>query len=337
MNIRRLKSLLWFTVVLALALAGYTFWDIFQGKKAQRYEAKDPQYFEDLLFSEHDDRRTYQMGPTSYAEADYEQIWLARVDGSVPPRPEEELQRNQQRKEPEKPKAPPIDSVLEVGMLVWSVDPLNRLVAVEYVQDAPGLPADVSKLRRLHLTEGEPLKSPYDREPYNGRVVRIDPQEVVFHWGEGEVTVSPGLDSAGDGMPVDRVTFATTVDLSAEFDSWPEQTTRRDDGSFVVGSQDLEQFAGGGEALQQQLRARSITPTGGGRSFLELTEVEPGSMPSRFGFQTGDRILSVNGHPMSSMAEAIAWGKAHPNEPQYTVVWERAGKQQTTIVHAPSS
>ena len=102
-----------------------------------------------------------------------------------------------------------------------------------------------------------------------------------------------------------------------------------------MGSDDQRFLAEGGaqKVLEEQLTARTVTPSGGGRSSIELSDVRPGSFPARFGFQSGDRVISVNGHPLASVAEAINWGKLHPNEPQYHVVWERKGVPQQTVIH----
>lgn len=336
MNIRRLKSLLWFTVFLAFLLAGWTFWDIFQGKtKEMRYEStKDDTYYSDILHMDVEEDTKFQAGPTSYSAADYEQVWLARIDGSVEPvaKPtgpgadgpvvEQEVQLDK------------LDEVVQVGMLLYHNNPLSRLIAVEYVKDAPNASPDAGvKSRRLHLTQGEPLRPPYDAAPYHGKVIEIRQQDVVFQWGEEEVTLTPGLDSSGDGMPVDTVTFPAVGDIAAEYEEWPEETIQRDDGSYLIGTTQLEELADGGDELQSQLSVRSITPAGGGRSSIEFTDVKPGSMPARFGFQTGDRIISVNGHPVSSVAEGINWGKNNPNEPQYNVLWERRGVQETLVIH----
>jgi hypothetical protein len=335
MNIRKLKSLLWLTVFLALLLAGWTCWDIYQAKtKELRYEAKEDSHFADVLYRDVDENQRFNAGPTSYDPVDYEQIWQARIDGSVEPIITDVPNGPDPDAPPLKPELDKLDEVLQVGMLLWHSDPLSRLIAVEYMKESPGSPDGGGvKRRRLHLTEGESLRPPYDVEPYFGKVLRIGHQDVVFQWGEDEVTLTPGLDSSGDGMPVDHISFAEVEDLNEEFDDWPEDTTHRDDGSWILGLDDREAFADGGEQLQSQFSARSITPVGGGRSSIELTDVKPGSMLARVGLATGDRIISVNGHPMSSVAEGISWGKNHPDEAQYIVLYERRGVQETMTIH----
>ncbi len=339
MNIRKLKSLLWLTAFLALLLAGYTFWDIYMGKTQEmRYESKDDDHYDIVRDRDIDRDKSFTAGPTSYAASDYEQIWLARIDGSVEPVIKLDEGTDKLAEENKVVILESIEDVVQVGMLLWSSDPLSRLIAVEYTNEGPGSSAVNAeggvKKRRLHLTEGEPLREPYDAAPYFGKVLSIGQQEVIFQWGEDEVPMTPGLDSSGDGMPIDKVTFKDTDALLADVGEWPDDTLRRDDGSYLIGTNDRDEMAESGDALKNQLNARAVTPTGGGRSSIELTDVKPGSMPARFGFKTGDRIISVNGHPMGSVAEAINWGKNNPNEPQYNVLWQRLGVEQTTVIYS---
>ncbi|MDG2150004.1 MAG: PDZ domain-containing protein [Planctomycetota bacterium] len=335
MNIRKLKSLLWLAACLALLLAGWTFWDIYQGKTQElRYQSRPSTYFSEVLNRDIEADRSFNAGPTSYAVADYEQIWKARIDGSVEPVAKKPGTGQDGSNKPKEVQLEKLDEIVAVGMVLWHEDPIYRLIALEYVKDDSSFGLESSgKRRRLHLTEGELLKAPYDEAPYFGKVLRIGHQDVAFQWGAEEVTLTPGLDSSGDGLPIDQITFAAAVDLNSEFDEWPADSIQRIDGSWVFGENDLREFADGGDQLQSQVRARSITPSGGGRTSIELTDVEEGSMPARFGFKTGDRIISVNGHPMSSVAEGINWGKNHPEEPQYIVLWERLGVEETTVIH----
>jgi hypothetical protein len=78
---------------------------------------------------------------------------------------------------------------------------------------------------------------------------------------------------------------------------------------------------------------RTVTPPGGGRSCLELISVQANSMPGRFGFQGGDRIMSINGIPMKSVADAVSWGMNNSDLSAYDVLYERLGVQRHAVVH----
>jgi len=338
-NIRQLKSSSWVACGMAGVLAVHTFWDIYQGKKVEkRYEHRDETYFSEVLTRDIDYGAKETMGPSMYLPEDYQKIWTARIDGSVKPVDKPAGPLGGEEAAAKGPPVPKLQEVVKVSMLLWSADPTARIAAVEYLQTGPATPGSQEaavKDRRLHLTQGEPLSPPWNAPPYNGRVVRIDPAEVVFQWDQGEVVLRPGLAPDGGGLPIDQVEFDSEEDVWAALDEQPADTQRRDDGSIIIGLKDQTFLAEGGaqKVLEEQLTARTITPSGGGRSSIELSNVAAGSLPARFGFQSGDRIISVNGHPLASVAEAINWGKNHPNEPQYHVVWERKGVQQQTTIH----
>ena len=73
----------------------------------------------------------------------------------------------------------------------------------------------------------------------------------------------------------------------------------------------------------------------GKRSGVELTEVREGSIASRHGAQSGDVVISINGTPVNSQQEAIAFAKN--NSERYSV-WEvevlRLGRIETIIYHS---
>ena len=74
----------------------------------------------------------------------------------------------------------------------------------------------------------------------------------------------------------------------------------------------------------------------GKRAGVELTEVREGSIVARHGGQSGDVIISINGTPVSSQQEAIAFAKS--NAERYSV-WEvevlRFGRVETVVYHSP--
>lgn len=85
--------------------------------------------------------------------------------------------------------------------------------------------------------------------------------------------------------------------------------------------------------LDDELNVRTITPAGGGFSSLEITEVKPGSLAAQVGAQDGDRILSINGFPMSSLSGAARWFDQNPGQSQYVIVYDRNGKTDSLTLH----
>lgn len=116
------------------------------------------------------------------------------------------------------------------------------------------------------------------------------------------------------------------------------KTTERRNGQFYLGTEDAEAFA---RDYQSILASDVTTRTymkDGKRAGVELTEVREGSIAARHGAQSGDVVISINGTPVSSQQEAIAFAKA--NSEQYSV-WTvevlRLGRVETVVYHSPGN
>ncbi|MFT7465251.1 MAG: hypothetical protein ACI9EF_003616 [Pseudohongiellaceae bacterium] len=334
MNIRKLKSLLWVCCALAFLGAGYTFYDIWVGKKELRYEARDADVFHKLLHSKVAEVESLRDGSTYYSVDRYEGLWLARLDGSLPPVPEDVQAANGRVAEEQSFMLPPLNSILNVGLILYSDESTDRFVALRYI-DGGQDQAQLGKARRLHVSEGESLKSPYDAAPYFGKLLSIGKQTVTFRWGENEETVTPGLGAQGDQSPIDEWAFGEVTDITAGIDEVPEESVELEPGQWLVGTNDLVELnENAHDILSEDLAFRTLPPTGESkRSVLELTHVEPGSLPSRYGFASGDRVISVNGIPMTSIASATNWYKQNSDLASYHVIYQRLGAQKSMTLH----
>ena len=327
-NIRQLKGLIWLGCAGLFLWDGWTFWEIYQKKQDDQYGSRPLAHFEQRLFDGAGEVPSVERGRSLPPEEAYVALWQAKVDGSNP---------NEEPKQPldELPKEAPkavlkkIDEVLEVGLIFWATDPARRFVAVEY-KEAQNAQAMDGKTRRLHLSEGELLAPPYDEAPYNARIVAIDQQTVTFQWGEDEQVITPGLGREGTGVPVRDWQPGDMQDPTAAYPEPPAESVYLDEGVWLVGTEDRKQL---GNVLGEQLKVRTRHPTTGERSFLEITEVEEGSLAFKYGAKPGMKIISVNGIPMTSQAAAINWAKANPDLPMYVVKYEHQGVEKSVTFH----
>ena len=119
----------------------------------------------------------------------------------------------------------------------------------------------------------------------------------------------------------------------------PNRTTSIGPNHFVLGREDMAEwnnnFAG---HLGQDLRtARHQDPKTGKYDGIEIKEVSPGSLAEQHGAKEGDIVKSINGHPVSSVQEAINFAKM--NADKYTVwevVVESNGKTKTITYQSPN-
>lgn len=105
--------------------------------------------------------------------------------------------------------------------------------------------------------------------------------------------------------------------------------TERIDGIYNVGRNDEAMFGSEEEALRHINVDSYVSRTGSGMRGLRVMNVSP-EIQSRFGVQVGELILSVNGEPVRTKAEAITVGKRLYNRGvrRFTVRFINTGGQE---------
>ena len=130
----------------------------------------------------------------------------------------------------------------------------------------------------------------------------------------------------GDVPRIDTATFRPKKSVEIKDDSW------------IIGLDDAERFAEdyGGIIAREVNYGRHRNPKTGKYDGIELKSVKQGGMISSHGGQAGDIIKSINGHPVTSPAEAITYIKNHKDEyTQWTVVIENKGRERTVVYSNP--
>ena len=119
----------------------------------------------------------------------------------------------------------------------------------------------------------------------------------------------------------------------------PEQTTQIGTDTFQIGSQDAvdlgENYA---SYLANEVRhRRHRDPQTGKFDGIEIQSVAPGSIAARHGAAEGDVIRSINGHPVTSVSEAVTFVKNHQDEYSvWEIVISNRGAERTVTYHSPS-
>jgi hypothetical protein len=119
----------------------------------------------------------------------------------------------------------------------------------------------------------------------------------------------------------------------------PKRTTKIDEDTWVIGVDDAQRFGDDfGGILAREVRHGRHTDKNGKYDGIELKDVKAGGMAERHGAKTGDIIKSINGHPVTSTAEAITYVKNHKDEhDRWEVVVENRGKERTVVYDSPSN
>lgn len=197
------------------------------------------------------------------------------------------------------------------------------------------------KDRKIDLQIGQVMPAPYDSAVVKD--IRSDGVEFAFTRDDQEnelVTVPRNADVMvivdGEGNvrhPVARRVFPTAATVG---NAWPDSTRRTAVDMYEVGRNELRQFGNDyARILTEDVRTESYFKDGR-RAGLKITEVKAGSLAAQHGAQSGDVIISINGHPVSSEQEAIKFVK---NNSETTTVWqvvvENLGRQRTVTYNTP--
>jgi hypothetical protein len=122
--------------------------------------------------------------------------------------------------------------------------------------------------------------------------------------------------------------------------SWrPTQTTKVGSDSFQIGSEDAEDLEENyAHILSNEVRhRRHRDPKTGKFDGIEIQSVVSGSVAARHGAEEGDVIRSINGHPVTSVSEAITFVKNHEGEySTWEVIVSNRGVERTVTYYSPS-
>lgn len=240
-----------------------------------------------------------------------------------------------------KPKIPVADLIVVQLLQVDTELSENSSAFIIYKTGKVMPSADLLQYGQL-LRVGDTLYEPHDW----AKVHEITRDGVVFSFEDGRdnETVAPGNTSESlitytDPDGVIRPKPGTGVVVSRPGPAFvPKQTYERRPNEFRIGTEDRDDIAENyASILSRDVRhRRHRDPKTGRYDGIEIQSVTAGSIAARHGAQSGDVIKSINGHPVTSVAEAITFVKN--NKDKYTsweVEIENQGKVRTVTYESP--
>lgn len=117
----------------------------------------------------------------------------------------------------------------------------------------------------------------------------------------------------------------------------PERTELVGEGIYRIGREDAREF----EANYTDILAREVSwqphrDSRGRPDGIQITQVQASSMAAQHGVSTGDVVKSINGHPVTSPQEAIAFVKNNQaNYDKWEVEVESKGRLKTLVYYSP--
>lgn len=329
MNVATLKSLLYFVAV--VLFGGLAYFAV-QHKKSTPWQYWDRDYAKSVL-----DQVTEPETPVAHI-VNYEGVVkpvLMSFDWTgAPPRKVEEVAA-ETTGPVEKPKVVVSDLITVLATQVDTGDPGGSRAFVSWKKPE-------HKSQKSDLRIGRVMPAPYDSAVVKD--IRFDGVEFAFS-GEDQPNEVVLVPRAKDMMViVDDEGNLRTRDASRVFptaapasNAWPKTTRRLATDIFEIGEDELTTFGRDySRILTEDVRTETYFKDGR-RAGLKLTEVKPGSLASQHGAQSGDVVISINGHGVSSEQEAIKFIK---NNADTTTVWqvviENLGRQRTVTYNTPS-
>ncbi len=336
MNVSQIKALTWLTSVglsAGLAWMVYDYMSTLPQRQARFDSEKARQVLEGV---EAPRERRVDLVPAERVRAVFFDLNWTGKPKAKPVAP------TVQQTEPERPRATPMADLVRVLFIGEDPEhPERSTCFLQYKPAArvPGTPTEFGESYRV----GDSLRPPHDY----ATIERISATEgVVFRFRDPdrepeavkrqEFEVQSGL-VAVDGEPIRRGP-SLQIPRGTVAQAFGPKTRQVGENRFRLGTEDIQDFAERyTEILAREVRHRRwINPQTKRPEGIELTSVEPGGVAARHGAQTGDIIKSINGHPVTSAAEAISFVKNHADEyTTWEIVVENMGRERTVIYESP--
>lgn len=267
---------------------------------------------------------------------------------------------------------PPIADELGIEMVVTAAESTRRMVELKYKklesatpavptgapnargvsaagQGGPGAGATASTERSVAKTsfrllrEGDLLQDPYDKAPYNAKIVQIASDEVIFSWGGKEealpvpklsdVSLKPQLqptvpnlpnartdEDDGDGEPA---TDEPAID--------PTESRKIDENTWFIGTKEKDRIKSDYEKLWSEVTWSVQRHKEDRRQYLMVSKIPEGSLAKERGLEEGDLLRTINGRPIVNKSSVFQYFEENPSFRTYRVEIERRGKRMTRV------
>lgn len=326
MNVRRAKSLVWVMNIATIVGIILLFMVIYKKKSAGEFEAQDWNLFKsdfDKGFNAHKMEKLNERIDL----ADFAALWEANISGIKKKDTSSEGIVRAPTEDPD-----PLSQIVTVRMIVKTENPEDSRVRLFYPKDE--VEEEGSKPFRLDYwsKEGDPLKSPYDGEPYLGKIVKIEEDKVIFSYKGEEVTIKPDFLSEMEGGLI--VKGQSSIDSAQAYEP-PQETEEYKPDHWNISVKEGDYLNKNYESELNLVTLTALPNPKTGKTELTAAKIEPDSLAYKRGFRQGDILISINGYPVHTKTGAINYVKEHPDLSKYIVEIERNGKPITKVFNVP--
>lgn len=294
--------------------------------------------------------------------SEYKKLWTLNVVGKDPPPPPAPVDP---RATAPVAQAKPITDVVRVvfvgapvvAQMVYVEDQPSNTMAMTPAAGRGGAatgnaPTDPTKRHDTKIAPdvvhvGDALRSPYDAAPYDGKVVRIDPSGVVFHWQGEEVLVNtarmpeaagagvrtmPGIDENGNVVPGTTVDRGSPEERQAAAELVRESHAMGEHGWFI-GTDERDEIIENHEKLLAEIKVTNYVDRDGKSQQLRLRldKVPEESFAYRHGLREGDVLQLINGEKILALRGIPDFVKRNPSVSTYQIEIKRDGAVLTKV------
>jgi len=330
MSVRRSKALAWTLNILIIFGISFLFLVIYKEKEEGKFRSTDPNLFINRL--KQGEERQDSGGSRKIDINDYAALWKAPISGI-----KKQVEEAGPTEETIQVTDDPISDVVQVMVILKASNPEDSRVRLFY----PKSGADAEKPFKLDIwsKEGDPLKPPYDAHPFNGKVLRIEEDQVIFSYRGQEEALSPEFVNPRSAQEVAAGAPGASgipEEVQEKFAEPPEETVEIKPGQFYLSRKEREYWNKDWEQELKSTPVAAIKNKRTGKTQLTLTSVPEDSMAAKRGFMKNDVLLSINGVPVHTKASAINYFKEHPGEGTYVVEVLRNGRPVSKTFYVPA-
>jgi hypothetical protein len=329
-HVRQWRGLLWVGTLALAAWAGLICWKIFDRQRSGGYEPRDANVFTQEISNA---LGTIDQKAVKLAQwDDYKRLVSSPLNGHVKEivKPVDPTPVGP-TKLPEKP----LTDVLKISAITSAPSEAGRVV-VKYKDDSVKPTRD-----ELILGIGSTLTSPYDDDPYHGRLKAIHAGVAVFDWCGKEVELRPQRVEEGrkHSGPSAGGATAAVVDtaLSDSEKEFLKQKVERtitlpNDAGYLIGSKDHADLSSNARSYLNDLKLKEVANADGKKELTVGNMRANSSMAKTYGVQAGDTLISINGTPASTEKDAYSYIRENGSLSKYVVVLRRKGKEITKTI-----
>lgn len=333
MNVGTLKTLSYLTSFGLLGGIGYSLYDYYEHGMRERYF--DIERAEPVLTGVEEPRPPIARG-LNYTDDIKPAIVEFDWTGAPPP-PPEEVKATGPVEPTVKPKVPVSDILDVIAIMAASDDPSDCRCLIRMLDSGKAGNAD------FWLYIGDVLPSPHE----DIAVLDIKPVDVTFSFSDEDrepENVKPFARSAKsmihkageDGVVAPRRPSMVSGQSATIADAAPLKTEKKN-GQYYIGTEDAEAFSKNyNDILARDIGSETYFDKDGNRAGIKITKVAKDSIAAQHGMQQGDIIKSINGYPVNSKQEAIAFAKKNADRYEiWQIQVENLGRIRTEVYHSP--